>query len=148
MDRIEEKYQQLTDCTCSMVRRSARSITKYYDAALRDTGIKSTQFFILGTLANTGVLPLTKLAESTGLDRTGLTRNLNILERNGWVTIQAGEEDSRQRVVSLSDKGYEQLDYAIPYWEQAQNMINKEMGVMVISELQQTLGNMNKVISK
>ncbi len=89
-----------------MMRKSARKITQFYENSLRDAGIKPTQFTILATLANTGPIQLTQLADRLLLERTGLTRNLNILERNAWIEIRPGEEDSRQRVVSLSRKGY------------------------------------------
>jgi DNA-binding MarR family transcriptional regulator len=144
----EEKYRQLTECSCNMIRTSARKITKFYESGLRETGIKPTQFSILAALANTGPIQLTQLADRLLLERTGLTRNLNVLQRNGWVELQTGEEDARQRVVSLSKNGYEQLDRAIPNWKKAQKAIVKEMGRDAISGLRRNLSKMAEVITE
>lgn len=147
MSHKDKKYRQLTECSCNMMRKSARKITQFYENNLRETGIKPTQFTILATLANTGPLQLTQLAEKLLLERTGLTRNLNILERNEWIDIHAGEEDSRQRVVSLSRKGYKQLDLAIPYWQKAQKAIAKDMGQDTMTELRNNLDEMTEIIT-
>ena len=147
MSHIDKKYKQLTECSCNMMRKSARKITQFYENSLREAGIKPTQFTILATLANTGAIQLTQLAETLVLERTGLTRNLNILERNEWIEIHAGEEDSRQRVVSLSRKGYKQLDLAIPYWQKSQKAIAKEMGQDTMIELRSNLNNMAVIIT-
>jgi DNA-binding MarR family transcriptional regulator len=147
MSNNNRKYQQLTECSCNMMRKSARKITQFYENSLREAGIKPTQFAILASLANTGPIQLTQLADRLLLERTSLTRNLNILERNTWIDIQPGEEDSRQRVVSLSKSGYKQLDYAIPYWQKAQKAIAKDMGQDTITGLKRTLDEMTEIIT-
>ena len=144
----DKKYKQLTECSCNMIRKSARKITQFYESGLREAGIKPTQFTILATLANTGPVQLTQLADRLLLERTGLTRNLNVLERNGWVQLHTGVEDSRQRIVSLSEKGYEQLDHAIPFWKKAQKTITKEMGQDAIAGLRKTLNEMTEIVTE
>jgi len=147
MSNKGKKYKQLTECSCNMMRKSARKITQFYENSLREADIKPTQFTILATLANTGPILLTQLADRLILERTGLTRNLNILERNAWIEIQPGEEDSRQRVISLSKKGYKQLDRTIPYWQKAQKSIAKDMGQDTITELRKILNDMTEIIA-
>ena len=147
MSNKGKKYKQLTECSCNMMRKSARKITQFYENSLREADIKPTQFTILATLANTGPILLTQLADRLILERTGLTRNLNILERNAWIEIQPGEDDSRQRVISLSKKGYKQLDRTIPYWQKAQKSIAKDMGQDTITELRKILNDMTEIIA-
>jgi len=130
-----------------MMRKSARKITQFYENSLREAGIKPTQFSILAALANTGPIQLSQLADRLLLERTSLTRNLNVLERNTWIDIQPGEEDSRQRVVSLSRNGYKQLDLAIPYWQKAQKAIAKDMGQDTMTGLRCTLDEMTENIT-
>ena len=148
MANKDKKYRQLTECSCNMIRKSARKITQFYENSLREAGTKPTQFSILAALANTGPIQLTQLADRLLLERTSLTRNLNVLERNGWVQLQTGIEDSRQRVVSLSKKGYEQLDHAIPHWKKAQKAIANEMGQDTITRLRKTLSEMTEIITE
>ena len=147
MAKKNEKYKQLTECSCNMLRKPARKVTQFYEGVFREVGIKPTQFTILATLANTGPVQLTQLADQLFLERTGLTRNLNVLERNDWIEIQPGEEDSRQRVVSLSEKGYGQLDRAIPYWQKAQKTLEKNIGKDTIADLRKMLDYLTKIIT-
>lgn len=147
MSNKRRKYKQLSECSCNMMRKSARKITQFYENNLREAGIKPTQFSILATLANTGPIQLTQLADRLVLERTSLTRNLNVLERNTWIDIQPGEEDSRQRVVSLTRNGYKQLDCAIPYWQKAQKAIAKDMGQETITRLRTMLDEMTEIIT-
>ena len=130
-----------------MMRKSARKITQFYENSLREAGIKPTQFSILGALANTGPIQLTQLADKLLLERTSLTRNLNVLERNEWINIHPGEEDSRQRFVSLTRNGYKQLDLAIPYWQKAQKSIAKDMGQETMTGLRSTLNEMTEILT-
>jgi len=147
MSNKRRKYKQLSECSCNMMRKSARKITQFYENNLREASIKPTQFSILATLANTGPIQLTQLADRLVLERTSLTRNLNVLERNTWIDIQPGEEDLRQRVVSLTRNGYKQLDCAIPYWQKAQKAIAKDMGQETITGLRTTLDEMTEIIT-
>ena len=147
MTNRQTKYKQLAGCSCNMMRKSARKITQFYESNLREAGIKPTQFTILATLANTGPLQLTQLADNLSLERTSLTRNLNILERNEWINIHPGVDDSSQRVVSLSKNGYKQLDLAVPYWQKAQKSIAKDMGQDTMTELRSTLDEMTEIIA-
>lgn len=142
-----KEYSRFLGCSCNMIRRSCRKITQFYENSLREAGIKPTQLTILATLAILGPTQLTLLADKLVLERTGLTRNLSVLERNGWVQIETGSEDSRQRVVSLTKKGYAQLDHASPYWEKAQSAVSKELGPETMSELKTSLNKITEALS-
>ena len=91
-------------CTCTAIRRASRAITHHYDEALRDTGLRNTQFTLLATLVQTGPIPMTRLAAFLSLERTTLTRNLKSLLRDGLVEVAgarrmaaSGKSPSRQR---------------------------------------------------
>lgn len=143
----ENDYSQLLDCTCNLVRSSARKITQHYESSLREAGIKPTQFTILAVLANNEPLQMSQLADALLLERTGLTRNLNVLERNGWVSIQTGKEDSRQRVISLTEEGRDKLHDAMPYWQNAQAKIEKQIGSEKLTKLRTTLNQITDAIT-
>jgi DNA-binding MarR family transcriptional regulator len=67
------------------------------------------------------------MAKITVIDRTTLTRNLVVLERKGFITIQSGE-DRREREVSLTTQGHEILQKAVSLWAQAQAQIHEGLG--------------------
>ncbi len=134
----QRDYSHLLDCTCTQLRSAARRITQTYEAHLKPAGVSPPQFSILAALANIGPVPLSDLAQALALERTGLSRNLQVLERKGWVHSGAGE-DSRQRLLSLTDQGRAQLHLAMPLWLQAQNEVTDLLGASHLHNLKSTL---------
>ena len=61
------------------------------------------------------------------IDRTTLTRNLRVLEKDGLIESVPGA-DQRTHPVRLSKKGERALNRALPYWEQAQSRIVAGLG--------------------
>ena len=118
---------RLEDCACFNVRKTSRMITQLFDHALKPSGIKATQFTILGVLANEGEIAIKELAISLGLDRTTLTRGIVRLETAGLIKSREGD-DARQRFVALTTKGMKKLNDSIPYWEKAQDTMEKGLG--------------------
>jgi DNA-binding MarR family transcriptional regulator len=107
------------ECVCSNLRRATRVITKLYDDSLKPTGLKVSQFGLLSHLMALGSSTLSELAEDMVLDRTTLTRNVEILEARGLVLSEEGE-DRRERQLRLSDKGVAAVSAAYPLWQVAQ----------------------------
>jgi len=114
-------------CTCFNVRRASRAVTEFYDGIMAPSGVKATQFTMLGAVALMGPASVTRLAEHLALDRTTLTRNLKVLSEQGLVAISAGE-DRRERVVSLTDDGQAAIDRATPVWHEAQSALVEKFG--------------------
>jgi len=121
------QQHDLESCACFNVRKSARVITKHFDEALQQLELKPTQFTILAVLSSVDAITVTDLADFMILDRTTLTRNLRPLEKQGMIKTGAGE-DRRTRMISLSKKGLNKLEKAIPLWKQAQKDVTKYMG--------------------
>lgn len=136
-------YDPYDICACAQLRKTARSVTQRYDAALRPTGLKLTQFAILRVLAGIPEIPMTALAEQMVLDRTSLTRNLKPLERDGMVTILPGK-DSRQRLVKLTAKGRSALKQAEPLWLAVQHQIIDQLGHKQINNLNDGLADLSR----
>ena len=120
-------HTRLQDCACFNVRKTSRMITQLFDHTLRPSGIKATQFTLLGVLANEGEIGIKDLASSLGMDRTTLTRGIVRLETKGLIKSREGQ-DARQRFVSLTTKGIKQLNDSIPYWETAQDAMKNGLG--------------------
>ena len=59
------------------------------------------------------------------MDRTTLTRGLEILQKKKYVK-NLGSKDSRKRIVSLTKDGLDVLDKAIPLWMEAEEEIFEE----------------------
>jgi len=121
-------------CACANVRRAARAITQFYDEALRDTGLRSTQFTLLQALSVSGELTQGQVGDFLAIDSTTLTRTLGSLKSRGWIHSRTGE-DRRERYWTLAPAGRRQLDRARPAWEKAQRRIQARVGGKRLSSL-------------
>jgi DNA-binding MarR family transcriptional regulator len=115
-----------TTCLCCKTRMAARAVTRAYDRALRSTGLRITQFTILVAASVAGGVPLGRLAEILGLERTTLTRNLAVLERDGL--IQMTNLDGRTRNALIASAGKARLNAALPLWNRAQEKLRQKFG--------------------
>src|SRR5258705_2023304 len=70
-------------CASFNFRRTARAVTRLYDLALQETGIRSTQFAILVGIAKNLPVSLGALADMHVMDCTTLTRSLRLLQKQG-----------------------------------------------------------------
>jgi DNA-binding MarR family transcriptional regulator len=125
-------------CLCAKARKAARAVTRFYDRHIAGTGLEPGQFTILVGIRLTEPVPTARLAEHLGLERTTFTRNLGVLERDGLVLIERGE-DARQRLLSLTAEGRRRLKVAIPRWEQAQQAAISALGKQNFSDLSAAL---------
>jgi DNA-binding MarR family transcriptional regulator len=117
----------LDTCLCHKTRMAARAVTRAYDDALRSTGLRATQVAVLVAVAAKGALSIKSLADSLGMDRTTLTRNLRPLEERGHVLL-APEGRYRSRMLSLTAAGQAALLAALPLWEGAQATMKRRLG--------------------
>jgi DNA-binding MarR family transcriptional regulator len=115
------------NCLCLASRRAARALTRAFDRQLRPHGIRATQFSILTMLLLRGPLTIGELADFLGVERTTLTRNLTLVEREGWVEIHPGT-DARSRVVAATRKGRAVVTTALAAWRKAQQAATAAIG--------------------
>jgi DNA-binding MarR family transcriptional regulator len=120
MEREEVDFVACRQCVCTAARRRSRNLTRAFEKAMRESGVRGTQFTLLATLVQTGPIATTRLAEFQGLERTTLTRNLSRLVRDGFVQIHEGE-DRRVRKVAITPAGEEAARRAFPFWKKVQD---------------------------
>jgi DNA-binding MarR family transcriptional regulator len=120
-----EKYQP-TPCLCAALRQASRAVTRIYDAELRGTGLRPTQYSLLRLLGRAGEVRQGELCEMASLDETTLTRNLRPLVKGGWVTIRAGS-DRRAKLVAITEAGKEKIEQARPAWAKAQERMRRAL---------------------
>lgn len=106
-------------CVCTNIRRAARAITRLYDDALAETGVRYTQMIFLMVLHRCEEVTVSALAEELLMDASTVARNIRPLERDGLVIIKKGQ-DRRQRLVSLSKTGHKTVTEGMKFWQKAQ----------------------------
>ena len=125
---MRNKKYELEKCVCFNFRKATRVVTQIYDEKLRSCGLRATQLSILFVTSAIESTTITRLAEILVLERTTLTRNLKPLEKQELIKIERGN-DSRTRIVTLTDKGCRVLEKMLPLWEEAQSYVTKQLGL-------------------
>jgi DNA-binding MarR family transcriptional regulator len=143
-DTLLEQGMSADTCTCGELRKAARAITLLYDNAFKSSGLLSTQFGVLQTIYNIDSTRISDLADKLGMDRTTLTRNLSVLERNGFIEISQGK-DHRTRIVTATQKGRNAVSKTILLWNEIQHKVKQKMGERSWRELMQNLGELLNV---
>lgn len=121
------KLEETRGCLNFLLRRTSRIVARHYDDALRPHGLRATQFNVLSVLAQMGSTSLTELANVMAMERSALARNLKPLEREGFVTINSGN-DKRTRIADVTTKGRRKLKIALPAWAAAHKAVYAILG--------------------
>ena len=127
-------------CTCFRLRRTARQVTRIYDAHLAAAGLTLTQYSLLSNLA-LGPNPtpsVNQLADVLSMDRTTLTRTLKPLLAARLVAL-ARCADKRSKAVTLTAAGRAAFDAAKPLWRAAQDSMIERLGAPRVTELHRLL---------
>ena len=119
------KYRQLLSCKCLKMRMASRIATQLYDKKLKPIKIKITQFTILSIIASNNNKTVSSLSSELLMDRTTLTRSLDILIKQKLIK-NIKSTDARERIVQLTTQGHVVLEQAIPLWKEAEEEIFDE----------------------
>ena len=143
MDIESKKKLELTNCLCASMRQSSRNISQIYNKHLKASGekINANQVSILVTISQVDDGSINKISTLLKMERTTLTRNLNVLKKVGWVKSNTGS-DGRFTYINLTTKGNKVLSKVFPHWSKAQEQVKKILGEELDS-FQKNLKNIN-----
>src|SRR6059058_2631325 len=106
------------DCIAVRVRALNRAITALYDDALRPHGLRVGQLNLLVAVARMGTARPADLCRALNMDKSTLSRDVEVMRRNGWLEVE--DAGGRSRPLRLSPEGQALLDRVAPAWRQAQ----------------------------
>jgi DNA-binding MarR family transcriptional regulator len=110
------------ECFVGAARKASRRLTQFYDDALEPCGLRSTQYTILAELGRfAGPPTLAELASALVSDRSAVGHNLRPLIRDGYVALEPGARDRRERRVVLTACGQSKHREARALWQAAQD---------------------------
>ena len=132
-------------CASFNLRRTARAVTRAYDAILQETGMRSTQFAILVGIAKKQPVSIGALADLLVIDPTTLTRSLGLLRREGLITI-SNRSVMRQRFLALTDKGERALARTLPAWRKVQKQFVSTVGAEQWNALRNKLESLARTV--
>ena len=121
-----------------------RAITILYDDAIQVEWTAIHAVRRTEVIYNYDSIRISDLADKLRMDRTTLTRNLSVLEREGLIKISQGK-DLRTRIVTATQKGRSAVAKALPLWNEVQRKVRQKMGESSWHELMQNLGGVLNV---
>ena len=124
MQEVEEAARA---CVCQNLRKTSRAITQFYDKLLAPSGITITQLALLRTISIGNSSTITEISRKMYMDRTTLTRSLELLKKQDLIQIESSS-DRRKRIVTITSRGKAQITKALPLWEKAQGIIMEKFG--------------------
>jgi DNA-binding MarR family transcriptional regulator len=115
-----------TECIAVRVRALNRAITALYDEALRPHGLRVGQLNLLVAIARMGSTRAGDLCRLLHMDKSTLSRDVEVLRRNGW--LEASEPGGRARPLTISRDGQALLEQIVPAWREAQEKARHLLG--------------------
>jgi len=115
------------DCLAVRVRLIGRTITGIYDGALDGHAVTIAQVNLLAALGKVGPCPPSTLGDVLQLERSTVSRNLNLLVNQGWA--EAVSSDAKGiREIALTRTGRAKIDSVMPDWRRAQREAAQILG--------------------
>jgi DNA-binding MarR family transcriptional regulator len=120
------------ECVMTRWRMMNRVLTAIYDEELRPFHLKSSQLSLLVALTKAGPVRRIELGRFLSLDPSTLTRNLQVMLKNGWIREVPDGGDQRGAPLEVTPKGRKLLESAGPAWQGAQARAKKMLGAAAV----------------
>lgn len=125
-------------CTNLKLRQLGRIVTRHYDQHLTAVGLRNTQYALLSYAMKLGPIRPSDLARQMQIDASTLTRNLQLMVKEGWLMIGEGE-DARSRIIKITPEGLKMRAKGQRAWKEAQHTLNDLLGLQQVSALHDLL---------
>lgn len=122
-------------CFNLKLRQADRVLTNLYNQHLSDLDLKITQFSVLRALWLLKSASQKRLESVLLVDQATLTRSLQPLLRQGYISRIQDEKDRRIMLVSLTPQGKALYEQAEPCWLAAQKQVNDILGDETLEKL-------------
>jgi DNA-binding MarR family transcriptional regulator len=121
-------------CTNFKLRQLTRRVSQHFDRIVAGAGLKTTQYSLLSNIVRLGPIRPGDLARELGMEASTMTRNLQPLVAQGWITVGPGD-DGRSRCVEATESGRAKRVEAQREWKRAQLAFNKRLGDANVARL-------------
>lgn len=138
-----------------LISMAARGINIYANHHLEDYNINTTQIHLLFEIAHEKNINQEKIASRCNINKGSVARSIKKMEDEGLVLRQIDENNRRQNIVSLTDKGektlLETLDI-LDGWEDEvvnkNNLVEKELLQNILKQIVISTIKLNQKESK
>lgn len=141
---MEYEQLKLDNQLCFRLYTASRLTTGAYHPYFDPLGITYPQYLVLLVLWEKDRQPVNDIARRLMLETNTVTPLLQRMEKAGLIMRTKGQEDSRQRIVSLTEKGIEMREQATHIPECLATDIIKTTGS--VEEIMQMIPMLDKLI--
>ena len=147
---MEYEQLKLDNQLCFRLYTAARLTMGVYHPYLDPLGITYPQYLVLLVLWEQDKQPVCDIAKKMMLDTNTVTPLLQRMEKAGIIKRTRGKEDSRQRIVSLTEKGKAMQEQAKHIPERLHNEValktgDKEEILKLIPALDKLIDGLKKI---
>ena len=96
---------QLSNQLCFRLYTASRLVTQAYTPMLTELGITYPQYLVLMVLWEQDIQPVNDIAHRLLLETNTVTPLLQRMEKLELISRKKGTQDTRQQIISLTDKG-------------------------------------------
>src|SRR5689334_22058777 len=114
------------DCIAVRLRSLNRAVSALYDDALRPLGLRIGQANLLVAIARMGTARPGDLCRLLSMEKSTLSRDMEVLRRNGWVIVE--QTGGLARSLRVSPEGHALIERALPAWREAQRKAKQLLG--------------------
>ncbi len=129
------------ECIAVRVRLVNRLVTAHCEDKLRPHGLHVAQVNLLCAMAAMGPVQPSVLAERMFLEKSTLSRDLQVLLGQGYVQRDGGK-DARSQILTITPQGIAKLEAIMPLWTEAQRELTKQLGTTFVSALSDTVDDL------
>lgn len=136
---------KLANQVCFSAYNVSRLYAQFYEKELKSFGLTYSQYLVLLSLWEENPQTLHSIGHKLDLSSNTLTPLLKRLEQSGWVTRQKSDQDKRQLIVSLTQKGKEQKQ---PIYDAISKCVSEEMDLELYKQTKDIMDQLETTLRK
>lgn len=136
---------KLANQVCFSAYNVSRLFAQFYEKELKSFGLTYSQYLVLLSLWEENPQTLHSIGHKLDLSSNTLTPLLKRLEQSGWVTRQKSDQDKRQLVVSLTQKGKEQKQ---PIYDAISKCVSEDMNLELYKQTKDIMDQLETTLRK
>ncbi len=136
---------KLANQVCFSAYNVSRLFAQFYEKELKSFGLTYSQYLVLLSLWEENPQTLHSIGHKLDLSSNTLTPLLKRLEHSEWVTRQKSDQDKRQLIVSLTQKGKEQKQ---PIYDAISKCVSEEMDLELYKQTKDIMDQLETTLRK
>lgn len=136
---------KLANQVCFSAYNVSRLFAQFYEKELKSFGLTYSQYLVLLSLWEENPQTLHSIGQKLDLSSNTLTPLLKRLEQSGWVTRQKSDQDKRQLIVSLTQKGKEQKQ---AIYDAISKCVSEEMDLELYKQTKDIMDQLETTLRK